>query len=302
MWSTRRHPAASIAHVTPWTAKTDLAWQRLVALEAECNAYWQNHPIGFRHEVAPASPVELAQLDDQSHPPDFPFTGRRTDLLAYRTFLRFSEPPPLEIWSAMLGEVLHGLRSSLDVLLYSLAVNDSGTDPPPQAKDLKFPICLTPADFTKSKSKLKALSALSLHRIHAVQPFSTVQHFWGLEVLRRLNNADKHTRIDVYAIQPSGFEMSATSIEGGYAPPTLLNLGALTDGGWLATTLSPVPVDQASICLKVHMAVVDVPTPGAGSEQADLGRLMRHVGGATVHATAMVLGTEPAKVLGPSPT
>src|SRR5688572_16488924 len=50
-----------------------------------------------------------------------------------------SEPDGLR-WSLLAGEILFNLRCALDHLVYAWAVADTGSDPPPDAGGLMFPI------------------------------------------------------------------------------------------------------------------------------------------------------------------
>lgn len=53
------------------------------------------------------------------------------------------EPIPDQL-SILLGEALQNLRAGLDNCLYAVAIIDSGTNPPPGASQLQWPIALYP--------------------------------------------------------------------------------------------------------------------------------------------------------------
>jgi hypothetical protein len=70
--------------------------------------------------------------------------------------LRMNRVVPLpEDLTLILGEFLYQLRSALDNCLYAVAVIVSGSNPPPGASALQWPICDTAEAFTKQRQRLK---------------------------------------------------------------------------------------------------------------------------------------------------
>src|SRR5947208_6882158 len=47
---------------------------------------------------------------------------------------------PCDRWSLICGDAIHNLRSALDHLIYAVAVREFKSDPPPNERNLQFPI------------------------------------------------------------------------------------------------------------------------------------------------------------------
>ena len=108
--------------------------------------------------------------------------------------LRITEEAPLLRWSPMVGDVLHNLRSALDYLIYQLAIEGSGQDPPPNYRELQFPI-FTREDGNRGYDRLapkqiKGVPGPAQALLKTVQPFDDPSD--PLWTLRELSNADKH--------------------------------------------------------------------------------------------------------------
>ncbi len=71
-----------------------------------------------------------------------------------------------------LGEFLYQLRGALDACVYAAAILESGHDPPPDEKNLEFPICDSPDDFKKAGWKIRPLTKKRRDIIEAVQPYN----------------------------------------------------------------------------------------------------------------------------------
>ena len=69
--------------------------------------------------------------------------------------------PPLDRWSLIAADCVGNLRSTLDHLVYALAVRNTGKNPPPDARKLQFPICDTETSFQgeKKRGRINGLSA-----------------------------------------------------------------------------------------------------------------------------------------------
>ncbi len=79
------------------------------------------------------------------------------------------------VFSLELGEVLYQLRAALDAAIYACAIEETGQDPPPNARDLEFPICDTAELFKKSDRKIRPLTGERRQIVEAFQPFNMVQ-------------------------------------------------------------------------------------------------------------------------------
>src|ERR1022692_7857 len=79
--------------------------------------------------------------------PDLITCENNSDNTVYRVLAHIKTPPPRERWGLMIGDSVHNLRSSLDHLVYAIAVLESGKTPPPDENRLAFPITDTATDF-----------------------------------------------------------------------------------------------------------------------------------------------------------
>ncbi len=58
--------------------------------------------------------------------------------------------PPLERWGLIAADCFHNLRAALDQFIYAVAIYQSGQEPPPDARNLMFPICDTTDRFREN--------------------------------------------------------------------------------------------------------------------------------------------------------
>lgn len=121
---------------------------------------------------------ELAAKTLQLNPePGIPFDLTRPD-----------SPIPMPV-SILTGETTYNLRSSLDYLVYELAILDSGVE----QLNTQFPIADFEAKFKDArKSRLKGVSDPHVERIELLQPYNGVE--WTRR-LRDISNPDKHKRL-----------------------------------------------------------------------------------------------------------
>jgi len=112
------------------------------------------------------------------------------------TFRWVTAQPYVE-WGLLVGDCVHNLRSALDHLVYALAVNSSGVDPPPNARRLQFPIADQKNAFAAERNrKLKGLPEHLVSKIEGCQPY----HRFGpnpLTIIREVSNMDKHRVVPV---------------------------------------------------------------------------------------------------------
>ena len=64
--------------------------------------------------------------------------------------------PPFDDLALLAGDCAHNLRSALDHLFYALAVQKSGRNPPPNVRNLEFPICETQEGFNKRRAVMSS--------------------------------------------------------------------------------------------------------------------------------------------------
>ncbi|GJP28822.1 hypothetical protein NJB18091_15690 [Mycobacterium marinum] len=106
-----------------------------------------------------------------------------------------NEPMPVRI-SALFGEWLYLLRAALDGTAYYVAVRDSGQNPPPNERNIYFPIKTDPGKYDSQghRQGLIALSDSTFADLRTVQPFNAQPDYksnvlWWIEELARI---DRH--------------------------------------------------------------------------------------------------------------
>lgn len=97
-------------------------------------------------------------------------------------------------WGVIAGEVLHDLRSSLDVAVSTMHRNASASTP---EKEWAFPITSARQDFKPTSKAIKGLSLEQIQLIEKWQPFHEPQgyHYSALGQLHHLNIRDKHRQL-----------------------------------------------------------------------------------------------------------
>lgn len=109
---------------------------------------------------------------------------------------------------AMIGDVIHGVRSALDQLVFQLAIAESGPLPERIAKNSAFPIFKTGPRYRGETGrghgkgrgasyKIQGLSRPVQASIERLQPYHRRKHplLWALWQLEELSNIDKHRLI-----------------------------------------------------------------------------------------------------------
>ena len=80
-----------------------------------------------------------------------------------------AERLPLDI-GFELGEMLYQYRAALDSAIYDANVIETGQNPPPNERDLEFPICESQSAFENSRRRIGALPHEYVEFIEAMQP------------------------------------------------------------------------------------------------------------------------------------
>ncbi len=108
--------------------------------------------------------------------------------------VRIKNEPPLLRWSHITGDALHSLRATLDYLIYQLAIRGTGKEPPPNHRDLQFPIFINEHGDrgydSKAPKQIAGIPPGAETLVKGVHPFGDRNH--PLFLLNKLNNADKH--------------------------------------------------------------------------------------------------------------
>jgi hypothetical protein len=154
--------------------------------------------------------------------------------------------PDLERWSLIASDAIHNLRCALDHVIYAIAVFQSGTDPPPDADTLAFPICDTPERFRGARRKIRALSERVRSELEAVQPYNRAHPRLPplLGLLRDFNDSDKHKILHVAMAQlwNANFQNVDTSVLlRGEQVQLWISMADVMDGAEIAAIIYPRP-------------------------------------------------------------
>src|SRR5205085_1988592 len=89
------------------------------------------------------------------------------------------KPTPAD-FSLMVGDIVHGMRSALDNLVYALAVKESGAPAADGSTVLQFPIAdhslawFNPAKKKGQRDRIALLSIAARAEIERLQPYSRI--------------------------------------------------------------------------------------------------------------------------------
>jgi hypothetical protein len=146
------------------------------------------------------------------------------------------DSPPLERWSLISGDIVHNLRCALDHLIYAIAIQESGKNPPPSAGGLQFPLCDSDAAFEAALEKgiLGKISNTVIAAIKRLQPYNRPHPLIPplLSILRKFDNTDKHRLI---RLAFGAFVQGHSRLGGPILPPDnlpefVVNFGEIKDG------------------------------------------------------------------------
>lgn len=106
------------------------------------------------------------------------------------------------------GEILYQLRAALDSCVYDCAILQTGQDPPPNERDLQFPICTTPKSFNNCHGQISPLSNDLRVFIESIQPYHTApakEAEMGriLGILNDWARIDRHRTLPIIGAFPS---------------------------------------------------------------------------------------------------
>lgn len=185
-----------------------------------------------------------------------------------------------DVFSLELGEMLYQLRSALDSCVYAAAIVETGQDPPPQEKNLEFPICDCPADFKKASWKIAPLTDKRLDIIESVQPYNAPDLEPELRVfninrtLAILNDwarKDRHRQLRVVGSWassanpkvrlPAGVELVSIEVIGDGFLEHECKIASFQLAGWVAGMKI-----EANPDVFIDVAVNDVPPPCADND------------------------------------
>jgi hypothetical protein len=183
--------------------------------------------------------------------------GSNADGSVHEFGLRFETQPNVRRWSLLVGDALHNMRCALDHIVYAMAVQQTGQDPPPDESRLMFPICSDVDHWKRSKRRIACLNEPTRTAIERVQPYNRIKHgqwFAPLWWLAQLNDVDKHRlpHLTVLAAHPD--EITTDVKPGTFR--ALWNEGPLLDGATLLRLELSNPNPHAYVNLRATGAVV----------------------------------------------
>lgn len=130
----------------------------------------------------------------------------------------FAEPPPLDDWALISGEIIHNIRSALDNLAFALA--RMRCDPPEKPKQISFPIFTDREEFLRNgRRNITQLPDEAVLLIERLQPFQRdgspqlgTPEQDSLVLLQSLSNADKHQVPAITLIAPTTITHNAAAL------------------------------------------------------------------------------------------
>lgn len=139
-----------------------------------------------------------------------PVASIAADRLSWELRLPVFDPPPLDEWALILGDAIHNIRSSLDVLVW--AHIDEGALTEGQKKSISFPIWSNPEDWNKHSTRLlRTVPPDVVQRIRDCQPFQRPDEERLrdlLPLLAELDNRDKHRLAIIPVVRLSRMQSS----------------------------------------------------------------------------------------------
>ncbi|MGA6970040.1 MAG: hypothetical protein WBY93_00300 [Candidatus Binatus sp.] len=141
------------------------------------------------------------------------------DLNTGENIISIDAGKPPETISPTIGDCVHNLRSSLDHLVYSLAIKNRSGLTDEEAAETSFPIFkmrdsrVSDGLSPRGRGRIKYLSIEAQTIIKGLQPFhagkdATLHWLW---ILEKLNNIDKHRRLLVTATHLGGIMVGVPS-------------------------------------------------------------------------------------------
>lgn len=184
--------------------------------------------------------------------------------------------------SILTGDCIHALRSALDHLVYGVAVHQTGADPPPNERQIQFPIADDEARFTSAaKTRLKGLSPELVKAIEAVQPYNRPHAAVPplLALLRDFDDADKHRLLNVVvSAQAEAKLLSSIRVPAGETTRVSFNEGPLENGAetFVVETQTPQPELKLNVAPTFAVAVRHPQGPN-GAEFSEVWALLSYI-------------------------
>lgn len=126
------------------------------------------------------------------------------DFTRFSVVIHINNKPSFERWALIVSDAIHNFRCALDHLLYSVAILQTESDPPPGGNRIFFPICDTPAIFNKTVANIQSntpdiMEGSVLDTVQRFQPYNRPHPRLPplLSLLRELDNSDKHRLLNM---------------------------------------------------------------------------------------------------------
>jgi hypothetical protein len=181
--------------------------------------------------------------------------------------VHLKRPLPAEQISLLAGNCIHSLRSSLDHLVYGLAVHATKADPPPGERTLQFPITDSAEHFEAAcdRGQLSGLGPATIAAIESVQPYVRA-HAAVPPLLSLLRDFDAASRQGRLVVVSSGHVQSDIN-EAIRMPPSSslgieFNDGPIDDGTEALIVTSGVPRRDLRLDVALTFAVAIMHAPG----------------------------------------
>jgi hypothetical protein len=149
------------------------------------------------------------------HDPYRLVTEHNVDATEHFAYLRLVGSSPFNRWGLIVGDIVHNLRSALDSAIYEIAVRESGSEVPPNAKVLMMPIFDSGPNYERSgRRRVETLSVEARALVEAIQPYRHPHgiHNSSLWALHEVDNADKHRILQVISTIPVVAELSVSGL------------------------------------------------------------------------------------------
>jgi hypothetical protein len=200
------------------------------------------------------------------------------DGVVRRVTLRLAVDPST-MFSGLVGDVVHNIRSSLDCVVYAASERHSGALDERDAVKVEFPISLTPAKFRANAAKcLRFVDDDCRAAIEQLQPYywdafsgnedeaalEQRSQWHQLEQIRRLSNIDKHRAIHlaIVSVRDIWAGTDGTSVEFHLAPERPTRNGDVF-GWWTLSNPDAVfhPNADAALALEFVARSGDIEPP-----------------------------------------
>src|SRR5579864_265336 len=162
--------------------------------------------------------------------------------------MHVNEEPPLLRWSLISADCISNLRAVLDHLVYAVATCESGIKPPVNEAQLSFPIVKSRAKFDDAveHGALGDISDPVRALIETFQPYNRSHTHLPplLQILRDLNNADKHRLLRLVYVAMQEGKIDVTEDSDNPIPPNAIPgplHGTIQDGAEILAITSARP-------------------------------------------------------------